>query len=91
MATKFVYSDTEITEITAKYLAGDSLELLAETYAKSVPSIRMKLVKLGVYQKQAKTATTKTSSEAKKPASTTKSAILADFKRAYDLVGDAPF
>lgn len=49
MATKFVYTDQEITEIVAKYKANVSLETLADEYNKSVASIRMKLVKLGVY------------------------------------------
>lgn len=94
MATKFVYSDSEVTEITAKYLAGVTLEVLANEYAKSVPSVRMKLVKLGVYQKQIKPTTTKTSgttTTTKKPASTSKSAMLEDFKRAHAMVGDAPW
>jgi hypothetical protein len=93
MATKFVYSDTEVTEITAKYLAGVTLEVLADTYSKSVASVRMKLVKLGVYQKQTKATTTKTATTTavKKPASTSKAAILQDFKHAHSLVGDALF
>jgi Zn-dependent peptidase ImmA (M78 family) len=53
MATKFVYSEREISEIVAFYQQGTSLEVLAEKYNKSVASVRMKLVKLGVYQKQA--------------------------------------
>lgn len=92
MATKFVYSDSEVTEITTKYVDGVSLETLAQDYNKSVPSVRMKLVKLGVYQKATKpAATTKTATttaEKKKP-STSKSAMLEDFKRAHALVGDA--
>lgn len=90
MATKFTYSDTEISEITEKYLSGVSLDVLATDYNKSVPSVRMKLVKLGVYQKATKTTTTKiVGTVAKKPASTSKSAIVADFQRAHQLVGDA--
>lgn len=91
MATKFTYSDSEISEITVKYLSGVSLDVLATDYNKSVPSVRMKLVKLGVYQKATKTTTTKTVGTvvAKKPASTSKSAILAEFQRAHQLVGDA--
>lgn len=56
MATKFTYTETELAEIVKKYKAAVSLELLAAEYGKSVPSIRMKLVKLGVYEKQAPTA-----------------------------------
>jgi hypothetical protein len=94
MAVKFVYSDSEIQEITAKYAEGISLETLAADYNKSVPSVRMKLVKLGVYQKATKPTTTKTVSTittTKKPASTSKSAMLEDFKRAHAMVGDAPW
>lgn len=53
MATKFTYTDTEVQEIVVKYRAGVSLEVLADQYNKSVASLRMKLVKLGVYQKAA--------------------------------------
>lgn len=90
MATKFVYTTVEVEEITAKYAAGTPLEVLAETYAKSVPSIRMKLVKLGVYQKANKIAVTKTigGGGVKKP-STSKSATLADFNNALTAVGEA--
>lgn len=49
MATKFTYSPQEVQEVTQKYLAGVSLEVLAQDYNKSVASVRMKLVKLGVY------------------------------------------
>jgi len=51
MATKFTYTETEVQEIVQKYQAGVGLEVLATEYAKSVPSVRMKLVKLDVYQK----------------------------------------
>jgi hypothetical protein len=91
MATKFVYSDTEVTEVTQKYLSGVSLETLAQDYNKSVASVRMKLVKLGVYQKATKTTKTVGATSDKKPAATTKSAILAEFQHAHQLVGDAPF
>jgi hypothetical protein len=77
MATKFVYSDTDVAEITAKYVAGISLEVLAVDYNKSVASVRMKLVKLGVYKAVGKTTTT------------SKSQDLADFKSALALVGEA--
>lgn len=53
MATKFTYTETEVQEIVAKYQSGVSLDVLATEYAKSVASVRMKLVKLGVYQKAA--------------------------------------
>lgn len=57
MATKFTYSESELAEIVAKYGAGETLDVLALQYNKSVPSIRMKLVKLGVYKAVAKTST----------------------------------
>jgi hypothetical protein len=82
MATKFVYSEQDIKEITAKYAAGTTLEALAEQYAKSVASVRMKLVKLGVYQK----AATSTPS-----ASAAKSENLSVYKQCLADVGVAPF
>ena len=84
MATKFVYSDQDVQEITAKYQVGQSLEVLAVDYNKSVASVRMKLVKLGVY----KAATAKVTGTAKKT-STSKSQDLADFRSALALVGEA--
>jgi len=57
MAAKFTYTDTEVSEIVAKYAAGETLDVLALQYNKSVPSVRMKLVKLGVYRAAAKTNT----------------------------------
>lgn len=91
MATKFVYSDTEITEIVAKYTSGVSLDVLAETYSKSVASVRMKLVKLGVYQKAVKPASTRTTSAdvPKSEFPTTKSGILAYYKAVLNSVGPA--
>ena len=59
MATKFTYSESEVSEIVAKYAAGETLEVLASQYNKSVPSVRMKLVKLGVYKAAAKAGTVK--------------------------------
>lgn len=56
MATKFVYSEQEVQEVTQKYQAGVSLEVLAAEYNKSVASVRMKLVKLGVYVAKGKAA-----------------------------------
>lgn len=57
MATKFTYSESEVVQIVAKYERGESLEALADEYNKSVPSVRMKLVKLGVYKAATKTST----------------------------------
>lgn len=92
MAAKFTYTDNEISEIVAKYQSGADLSVLAETYAKSVPSIRMKLVKLGVYQKN-----TSSKSKANTPAvktggfPKTKGELAVYYKAAHDAVGDAPF
>jgi hypothetical protein len=94
MATKFTYTETETQEIVAKYQAGVELEVLAADYAKSVASVRMKLVKLGVYQK----ATTKASSKAATVVVAksgefpkTKSGILAYYKSCVAKVGYSEF
>jgi hypothetical protein len=50
MVAKFTYTESEVSEIVAKYAAGETLDVLALQYNKSVPSVRMKLVKLGVYR-----------------------------------------
>jgi hypothetical protein len=79
MATKFVYTESELKEIVAKYAQGISLEVLAEQYNKSVASVRMRLVKLGVYQKTGSAS-----------ASATKSENLETYKRCVADVGYAP-
>ena len=63
MATKFVYTDSEIAEIVKLYKQDTPLETLAERYNKSVASVRMKLVKLGVYVARKTASTTQTKSE----------------------------
>ena len=63
MTIKYVYTDSEVKEITEKYAQGISLEVLAEQYTKSVASVRMKLVKLGVYKKTSTASTTPSKSE----------------------------
>jgi hypothetical protein len=100
MATKFTYTETEVQEIVQKYQAGVELEVLATDYAKSVASVRMKLVKLGVYQK----ASTKVSNKldgwreviSNPPAKSgefpkTKSGILAYYKSCVGAVGYSDF
>lgn len=82
MATKFVYSEQEIAEIVAKYKADVSIEVLADEYNKSVASIRMKLVKLGVYVAKA----------ASKPSTTSKAAkskLNEEFNLIYQINGPA--
>jgi hypothetical protein len=69
MATKFVYSDSEVQEIVAKYLQNIDLEVIANQYNKSVASVRMKLVKLGVYVAKTKKATSNTDKTSAIPAS----------------------
>jgi Zn-dependent peptidase ImmA (M78 family) len=92
MATKFTYSDNEVTEIVAKYQSGTTLEVLAAEYNKSVASVRMKLVKLGVYQKAVKTAVAK-GTKTEKP--TTKAASKTEIRELFysclASVGPAPF
>lgn len=79
MAAKFVYTDSEIAEIVKKYKAAVSLEQLAAEYNKSVASIRMKLVKLGVYEAKKAGASTKQ----------TKAEINTEFAQAYKTFGPA--
>ena len=99
MATKFTYTESDVKEIVAKYTSGTTLDVLAVEYNKSVASVRMKLVKLGVYQK----ATTRSSKLdgwreviANPPAKSgefpkTKSGVLAYYKSCVDAVGYSEF
>lgn len=90
MATKFVYTDVEVKEITAQYALGVSLDSIALAYGKSVPSVRMKLVKLGVYQKAEKAAVAKTKTVTKTESKAlTKSDVQQLFTRAMQLGGPA--
>lgn len=94
MATKFVYTDAEVSAIIQQYKAGVSLEDMATKYNKSVASVRMKLVKLGVYvAKSAAKAVTATTTAKPKAATAprTKSAEKLAFKTAHGLVGDPPW
>ena len=87
MATKFTYTESDIQQIVEKYSAGVSLDTLATDYNKSVASVRMKLVKLGVYQKVttvSKPSTTKPSAKA-----VTKSENSALFFSCLSVVGPA--
>ena len=93
MAVKFTYTETETQEIVQKYQSGVGLDVLATDYAKSVASVRMKLVKLGVYQKattasqSTKSATVAKSGEFPK----TKSGVLAYYKSCVSAVGYSEF
>jgi hypothetical protein len=93
MATKFTYTETETQEIVQKYQSGVSLDVLATEYSKSVASVRMKLVKLGVYQKATATSqTTKPAAVAKSGEfPKTKSGVLAYYKSCVNSVGYSEF
>ena len=72
--------------------------MLAERYSKSVPSIRMKLVKLGVYvAKKPSKAKQHSSEDANIPTTekfslpTSKAALVAHYKDCINYVGEAPF
>lgn len=93
MAVKYTYTDSDVQEIVQKYQSGVSLEVLATEYLKSVASVRMKLVKLGVYQKAVSSST---STKAEAPAASgefpkTKSGILAYYKTCVGAVGYSEF
>jgi hypothetical protein len=94
MAVKFTYTETEVQEIVQKYQAGVALDVIATDYSKSVPSVRMKLVKLGVYQKVTPTTKTKTTGSVAEPKAgfpTSKSGILAYYKSCVSAVGYSEF
>jgi hypothetical protein len=100
MAVKFTYTETETQEIVQKYQSGVSLDMLATDYAKSVASVRMKLVKLGVYQKASTRASSKLDGWreviSNPPAKSaefpkTKSGILAYYKSCVSAVGYSEF
>lgn len=88
MATKFTYTESDIQQIVEKYSSGVSLDVLATEYSKSVASIRMKLVKLGVYQK-AVTAASKPRTAKPSAKAVTKSENSALFFSCLSAVGPA--
>lgn len=99
MAAKFTYTETDVQDIVQKYQNGVSLDVLAAEYAKSVASVRMKLVKLGVYKKAGSKSLSKLdgwreviTAAPKAPAEfpKTKSGILALYKSCVDSVGYSP-
>lgn len=60
------YTEEQVTAIVAAYKAGDSLEAIAASIGKSVPSVRAKLAALKVYvSKAVKPASEKTPKENK--------------------------
>ena len=91
MATKFTYTESDIQQIVEKYSAGVSLDTLATDYNKSVASVRMKLVKLGVYQKAiavTKSGVTSTAKPSAKAISKSENSAL--FFSCLAAVGEAP-
>lgn len=92
MATKFTYTESDIQQIVEKYSSGVSLDVLATEYSKSVASVRMKLVKLGVYQKAITTPSTKSESVTQSGEfPKTKSGVLAYYKSCVNAVGYSEF
>lgn len=90
----YVYTEEEFTEIKRQYANGQTLEEIQSLFPdKSVASLRMKLVKAGLYQKAApapkSTRSTQVTTPSVKP--TTKSGILAAYKAAEAAVGLAPW
>ena len=65
----FVYTEQEFDQIKSLYAQGTELETLAQQFNKSVASVRMKLVKAGLYQKVTKP--TKAATKEPKAATTT--------------------
>ena len=53
---KYTYTAEQTKELVTKYQNDETLENLAQLYQTSVPSVRMKLVKLGVYKPSVKTS-----------------------------------
>lgn len=89
----YVYTEEEFSSIKSMYANGQTLEAIQGLFPdKSVASIRMKLVKAGVYQKAVHTKTTKPNQGATpSPKPTTKAGILQAYKAAEGWVGLAPW
>ena len=94
----FVYKPGEFEEITKLYQNGKSLVDIQSLFPdKSVASIRMKLVKAGIYVAASKAVVAKQDSTSKgalpklvvTPKPTTKAGIMAAYKTAKDAVGFA--
>lgn len=85
----YTYTPEEFSQISQLYQSGKSLEDIQSLFPdKSVASIRMKLVKAGLYVKAVKSAGVTTKANLKP---TTKAEAKAAFKAALDAVGEAPF
>lgn len=89
----YVYTQEEFDRISQLYQSGQSLDHIQSLFPdKSVASIRMKLVKAGLYQKPAATVKAtlpRAASPSPAPKPTTKAGYLAAFKTAHAYVGDA--
>ena len=87
----YKYTTQEFDQIKSLYQNGQSLEDIQSLFPdKSVASIRMKLVKAGLYKKSDPKSLPVSATKAE-PKPTTKSGIKAAFKAALDAVGEAPF
>jgi hypothetical protein len=92
----YVYTEKEFTEIKLMYENGQDLETIQGLFPdKSVASIRMKLVKAGLYvaksKPAAKVGVTTTQEESLSDLMKTKAGIKLANKRALDAVGLAPW
>lgn len=93
----YVYKAGEFEEIASLYANGQSLVDIQSLFPdKSVASIRMKLVKAGLYtavvvKKQDKTQPIGLTIASPTPKPTTKAEILLAYKTAESVVGFAPF
>ena len=96
----YTYTTEEFTEIARLYASGQSLVDIQSLFSdKSVASIRMKLVKAGLYVAASKAVVRNQDSTSKgalpkleaTPRPTTKSGILLAYKTAEKAVGLAPF
>jgi hypothetical protein len=89
----YVYTPKEFEEISLLYQNGQSLEHIQSLYpSKSVASIRMKLVKAGLYNRaQSSGPTTPKVSKPATSSSVSKAGMLATYKHAEGKVGLAPW
>lgn len=92
----YVYTEVEFDDIKQRYSDGETLEAIQALHpSKSIASIRMKLVKAGLYtavarkQVSGKPITSMIAAPTPKP--TTKAGIALAYKTAADAVGIAPF
>jgi hypothetical protein len=91
----YVYTPKEFEEISLLWQNGQSLEVIQSLYpSKSIASIRMKLVKAGLYNRAQSSAVPAAPKKAAKPttsSSVSKAQMLATYKHAEGKVGLAPW